>query len=319
MPPPTPRRRRAVAALLAASSLLLALLLPAHAAAAASPTRQGSTQQDLERVLSKYLDNDELALWADDYVSRCSAVARKYIIGKSSSGKHDLIVLEISDKPGIKEPEPSFQYVANMHGNEPSGRMLLPALAEYLCANSVNSGDTATDPKAARLVRDVHIHMLLTMNPDGYSARRRENANYADLNRDFPDPVARKVALDGPDTDQDGQVFTPAQRDGRYDFAAAAAAISAPSGNEQPETLAVMRWMLSPPQGKAFDAGANLHEGAVVANYPWDGYADGSEQSRGVVRRSPEHAGFVRMSRAYASAHAFMGRSREFKDGIGEC
>jgi hypothetical protein len=42
-------------------------------------------------------------------------------VGKSVRGQH-LWVLEISNKPGKAEPEPNFKYVANMHGDEPSGR-----------------------------------------------------------------------------------------------------------------------------------------------------------------------------------------------------
>jgi carboxypeptidase D len=42
-------------------------------------------------------------------------------IGKSVRGA-DLFVLEISDKPGVEEPEPNFRAVANMHGDETSGR-----------------------------------------------------------------------------------------------------------------------------------------------------------------------------------------------------
>lgn len=50
----------------------------------------------------------------------CVCVANDSI-GKSVLGEH-LWVLEISDKPGQAEPEPAFKYVANMHGDEPSGR-----------------------------------------------------------------------------------------------------------------------------------------------------------------------------------------------------
>lgn len=52
-------------------------------------------------------------------LSGASCVCRS--VGNSVMGQH-LWVLEISDKPGQPEAEPNFKYVANMHGNEPSGR-----------------------------------------------------------------------------------------------------------------------------------------------------------------------------------------------------
>lgn len=39
------------------------------------------------------------------------------------------------------------------------------------------------------IVENVHLHILPSMNPDGFSLRRRGNANGIDLNRDFPDQV----------------------------------------------------------------------------------------------------------------------------------
>lgn len=61
----------------------------------------------------------------------------------------------------------------------------------------------------------------------------RENANRVDLNRDFPD-----------------QFSSP----------------NKPPEDCQPETRALMRWIVSEP----FVLSANLHGGAVVASYPFD-------------------------------------------------
>ncbi|KAL5986598.1 hypothetical protein ACLOJK_014931 [Asimina triloba] len=43
---------------------------------------------------------------------------------------------------------------------------------------------------ATLIVTKVHLHILPTMNPDGFTLRRRGNANNIDLNRDFPDQVS---------------------------------------------------------------------------------------------------------------------------------
>lgn len=48
-------------------------------------------------------------------------------------------------------------------------RVLLPQLAEWLCANH------KTDERARRVVKDMHLHILVTMNPDGFAATKREN------------------------------------------------------------------------------------------------------------------------------------------------
>ena len=58
----------------------------------------------------------------DEYVARCAPIARQLSSGKSVRGA-DIFALEISDRPGVDEPgEPNFKYIANMHGDEISGR-----------------------------------------------------------------------------------------------------------------------------------------------------------------------------------------------------
>lgn len=68
--------------------------------------------------------------------------------------------------------------------------------------------------------------------------------------------------------------------------------------HQQPETLAVMKWMRSVP----FVLSANLHGGAVVANYPFD------DNPRGDAGPSisPDNALFMELAKSYSNAHTTM-------------
>ncbi|XP_075668846.1 carboxypeptidase SOL1 [Castanea sativa] len=177
-----------------------------------------------------YMTNSQLEKALKAFAQRCSHISRIYSIGKSVKGV-PLWVIEISDKPGEEEAEPAFKYIGNVHGDEPVGRELLLFLANWICDNHLK------DPLATLIVENVHLHILPTMNPDGFSLRRRGNANNVDLNRDFPDQ------------------FFPMNEDVHM---------------RQPETRAIMNWL----RDVQFTASASLHGGALVANYPWDGTHD---------------------------------------------
>lgn len=125
-----------------------------------------------------------------DLANKYPNITRLYSIGKSVQGR-ELYVLEIAQHPGEHRfGIPEFKYVANMHGNEVVGRELLLLFAKYLLENY------KIDDRITKLIDTTRIHLLPSMNPDGYelavegdasSGVGRKNSNSFDLNRNFPD------------------------------------------------------------------------------------------------------------------------------------
>ncbi|GAY39730.1 hypothetical protein CUMW_046700 [Citrus unshiu] len=109
-------------------------------------------------------------------------------IGKSVSG-FPLWVIEILDKPGVEEPEPAFKFIGNVPRDEPVGRELLILLANWICNNHMK------DPLVRLIAENMHLHILPSMNPDGYTLKRRGNASNIDLNHDFPDQGSLEVLV----------------------------------------------------------------------------------------------------------------------------
>ncbi|XP_042326599.1 probable carboxypeptidase X1 isoform X1 [Sceloporus undulatus] len=194
----------------------------------------------------------------------CPNITRVYSIGKSYLGLK-MYVMEISDNPGQHEVgEPEFRYVAGMHGNEALGRELLLNLMEYLC-HEYKQGN----PRIQRLVTETRIHLLPSMNPDGYETAYKlgsELSGWAmgrwtyegiDLNHNFAD--LNTALWDAEDNDMVPHKFPnhyiPIPE--FYTFANATVA---------PETRAVISWM----QRYPFMLSANLHGGELVVTYPFD-------------------------------------------------
>ncbi len=146
-----------------------------------------------------------------------------------------LLALKISDNVTEDETEPEFFYTATMHGDELTGYVLMLRLADYLLSNY----ETV---EVKNLVDNMEIYINPLANPDGTFAAgnttvndaTRENANYVDLNRNFPDPIYGNH----PDNE-----------------------------DWQPETIAMMDFM----KKHNFSLSMNFHGGAEVLNYPWDG------------------------------------------------
>mmetsp|Transcript_4573 Transcript_4573/g.8325 ORF Transcript_4573/g.8325 Transcript_4573/m.8325 type:complete len:544 (-) Transcript_4573:1669-3300(-) len=224
-----------------------------------------------------YFTNDQLEAYLKDYVERCAHLSRLFSIGKSASRQRELWVLEISNRPGELEAKPYVKFVANMHGNEPTGRQILLQWAEWMCSAY------QTDPAVTRMVDGFHVMLLPSMNPDGFDRHSRLNSENQDLNRNFPDPI-QKMGWKGWANDLP------------------------PTGKECAETLAVMQWTTA----HRFTASVSMHEGAVVANYPWDGSLD----KRTHYSACPDDKVFRHLALLYASYNPGMRASRSFSNGV---
>ncbi|MEE1253326.1 MAG: M14 family zinc carboxypeptidase, partial [Bacteroidales bacterium] len=159
-------------------------------------------------------------------------ICRLDTIGLSTKNR---LILSLKIYNNTTENNPKFFYSSTMHGDELTGAVVLMRLADYLLRNH------QTNSEIGQLISDMQIYICPIANPDGVYAggnnnvsnATRYNANYVDLNRNFPNP-----------------------KYGQH-----------PDGEEhQKETLAFMQYALE----EDFDLSINLHGGAEVCNYPWD-------------------------------------------------
>ncbi|XP_041935982.1 carboxypeptidase M isoform X1 [Alosa sapidissima] len=224
----------------------------------------------------RYHNSVEVEKYLREVSRSYPAFTHRYSIGKSVEGRH-LWVLVLGKFPrehrvGI----PEFKYVGNMHGNEVVGRVLLLQLIDYLTKGY------RSNPFVTRLLDSTRVHILPSMNPDGFESSSRDcmsgygryNRNGVDLNRNFPDFFLGE--------DEESREF---------------------------EVLAIMDWM----KQERFALSANLHGGAVVASYPYDNSNGGSELQEG-ASVSPDNDVFVHLAKTYSYSHTQMHRGNACSD-----
>jgi hypothetical protein len=170
--------------------------------------------------------------------------------------------------------KPLFLYSSTMHGNELAGYILLLRLIDHLLSGY------GIDPEVTWLLDHMEIWICPLANPDGtyYGGNHtvagsiRRNANNVDLNRNYPDP---RVGAN-----PDGKPY-------------------------QPETIA----FIGLADTLTFTAGANMHSGIEVVNFPWDTW----------TKLHTDNNWWVQVSRAYADtvqANAPAGFMDDLDNGI---
>ena len=301
------------------------------ASTSASDARGGQRTTGTVRA---YASNDALAHRVEEIArTTCRGLARTRVLGKTTRGRR-VIALELGTHvrggrestaivgadevgaaatgadadgdggdggDGSAEGRLRFGFMGNMHGDEPVGREIALDVARWVCeranaepiggaeSTAGEAGEAAERSMARRLVREAALFIIPTVNPDGFESRTRENTNGVDLNRNFP-YTAFKL---------------PKTLSGR------AGALGGDPGNnskQEKETEMIMSWS----RKWRLNGMLNYHEGALVANYPWDGNKDGST----TYSASPDDETFKYLAKTYADAHPAMNQSEEFEGGI---
>merc|ERR1719491_1434340 len=239
----------------------------------------------------KHHNNTEMAAVLQQVHNRCPDITRLYTLSEPSVNGIPLYVLEFTDNPGKHELlEPEMKYIANMHGNEVLGRELLLHLADYLCEEYL-----ADNADIKKLVDETRIHLMPSMNPDGWRTSTdhggqdfligRTNANNVDLNRDFPDLDRIVYSSEGTQREYNNHLM-------EY--------VKHLDHKIQPETESVMKMIMENP----FVISANMHGGDLVANYPYD-------EAKGInpteYSASPDDETFKQVALTYSKNHPRMG------------
>lgn len=177
---------------------------------------KGSILNREATVLTNHHTNEQVLDIIRQVNEKCPEITYVYDLGLKSVNGVPLRVIAFSDNPTVHEAgEPEFKYVSNMHGNEVIGRELTLELMVQLCDLYKQNNENVV-----QLIHSTRIHLLTTMNPDGWNISvsnefnnlklsgdykyksieemlydrgvqdwfaGRQNANGVDLNRNFPD------------------------------------------------------------------------------------------------------------------------------------
>ena len=183
---------------------------------------------------NRYPTYDVYVEMMNHFVETYPDLCRLDTIGTSVNGRL-ILCLAITGSADNDLYRPEFFYSSTMHGDEITGFYFMLRLCDTLLSSY------GTSPEITSLLDRTRIYINPNANPDGtyaggnnsVSRSMRYNANYVDLNRNYPDPFG----TDHLDT-------------------------------LQPENRAMIDYVSQ----HRFEVSANLHGGSEVMNYPWDSF-----------------------------------------------
>ena len=194
-------------------------------------------------------------------------ITRLEEVGTSEEGR-TIRAIVISNNPADIEEEPRIRLTGAIHGSEIISAEILIKYIDYLTDNY----DTDSDIKA--LVDSRYIVIIPVLNPDGFVAGTRYNANRVDLNRNF------SYAWSDSSSSYGGSAFSESESSAMRDYS----------------------------EANVFHTSVTYHSGAVIVNRPFD-YA--SENAGGDI--PDENDLVVDFAKAYSTSD-LSGDGYVFKD-----
>ena len=209
----------------------------------ASPDLSDWGTCDTNCPLRHYLTTEQIEAQLRALGQARPEVASVFTLGQSVRGLNitGLRLTRGADRPRALL-RPLVWLVGNMHGNEVVGREILTHLALLLAT-------VEDDPRLDRILQSSEVHIVPSVNPDGWARATVGECGGQDF---------RSGRLNENRVDLNRNFPQPGQEQ-----------------EMEPETQALVSWLSSNP----FVLGANFHDGAVVASYPWDHYTDHTQKT----------------------------------------
>lgn len=128
---------------------------------------------DVQLLDFVYHNHEDMTRFLRATSARYPNLTALYSIGKSVQGR-DLWVMVVSASPYEHMiGKPDVKYIANIHGNEAVGRELMLHLIQYF-VTTYN-----TDPYIKWLLDNTRIHILPSLNPDGFAQSKEGTCDSA--------------------------------------------------------------------------------------------------------------------------------------------